>query len=71
MINDTREVMPKGSQAWNCYGNRTNVFLLVTYGFCIQDNLYNSAKIHMRLDVDYKDINYPPLMSMISTQVLE
>ena len=43
-INDTRSTMVKGSQAWNCYGNRTNVFLLVNYGFCFKDNLYDSVK---------------------------
>jgi hypothetical protein len=45
LINDTRKVMPKDSQAWNCYGNRTNVFLLVNYGFCFQNNLYDSVKL--------------------------
>ena len=32
--NEMRKPMPAGSQAWNCYGNRSNFFLLVNYGFC-------------------------------------
>jgi len=33
-VNEMRKPMKKGEQAWNCYGNRTNLFLLVNYGFC-------------------------------------
>lgn len=29
IINDSRTVMKAGSQVWNCYGNRTNQFLLL------------------------------------------
>lgn len=50
-INQTREVMRAGTQAWNCYGNRTNQFLLVNYGFCFKDNLYDSFKLRPRLDL--------------------
>lgn len=32
----------KGDQLFNCYGRRTNRFLLVNYGFCIRNNKYNS-----------------------------
>lgn len=32
--NEMREPMKAGTQAWNCYGNRTNEYLLVNYGFC-------------------------------------
>lgn len=65
-INEMRTPMPKGSQAWNCYGNRTNVFLMVNYGFCFKDNLYDSVKLMMRLDIDFSENKYPELLRMIS-----
>lgn len=34
LTNESRRVMKKGTQAWNCYGNLTNKYLLVNYGFC-------------------------------------
>lgn len=54
-INEMREPMPKGSQAWYCYGNRTNSYLLINYGFCFPDNLYNSYKIQVRMKVKYRE----------------
>ena len=47
--------MQKGSQAMNCYGSRTNDFLLVNYGFCFQNNLINSLKTNLRLDIDLNE----------------
>ena len=44
--------MPKDSQAWNCYGRRTSDYLLVNYGFCFPDNLYDSYVFHLKLDVN-------------------
>lgn len=32
----------KGDQLFNCYGRRTNRFLLINYGFCLRNNKYNS-----------------------------
>ena len=32
----------KGDQLFNCYGRRTNRFLLINYGFCLRFNKYNS-----------------------------
>lgn len=32
----------KGEQLFNCYGLRTNRFLLLNYGFCLRNNKYNS-----------------------------
>ena len=32
----------KGDQLFNCYGRRTNRFLLLNYGFCLRHNKYNS-----------------------------
>lgn len=33
-VNEIRHPLKAGTQAWNCYGNRTNRFLLVQYDFC-------------------------------------
>ena len=41
--------MKKGEQAWNCYGNRNNLFLLINYGFCFQDNLYDSFEFYVNI----------------------
>ena len=32
----------QGDQLFNCYGLRTNRFLLLNYGFCLRNNKYNS-----------------------------
>ena len=42
-----RQKMKKDGQAWNCYGARTNEFLLLYYGFAFQNNLYDSFKLKM------------------------
>lgn len=34
LYNQSRSTMPKNSQALMCYGERTNLFLMVNYGFC-------------------------------------
>ena len=33
IVNTMREPMKAGTQAWNSYGNRTNLYLLTHYGF--------------------------------------
>lgn len=47
--------MRQGSQAWNSYGNRTNLFLLENYGFCFKDNLYDSYEFNVRMDVETEE----------------
>jgi hypothetical protein len=42
----------KGDQLFNCYGLRTNRFLLLNYGFCIRNNKYNS--LGFKVFVNYK-----------------
>ena len=65
-INQMRKPMEAGSQAWNCYGNRSNIFLLVNYGFCFQDNLYDSHKFMVRLDLDFSKQGFPGVDEMLS-----
>ena len=42
----------KGDQLFNCYGLRTNRFLLLNYGFCLRNNKYNS--LGFKVFVNYK-----------------
>lgn len=37
-----------GSQLFNSYGSRTNRFLLVWYGFCYPNNLYDSVTLRLQ-----------------------
>ena len=48
-VNETRQTMKAGTQAWNCYGHRSNKFLLVQYNFCFQNNYHDSVKFQTRL----------------------
>lgn len=43
----------KGDQLFNCYGRRTNRFLLVNYGFVLRYNKYNC--LGFRVYVTYKE----------------
>jgi hypothetical protein len=54
IVNTMREPMLAGSQAWNSYGNRTNLYLLTHYGFAFQDNLNNSFQFYVRMNVDLR-----------------
>ena len=36
-----------GEQIFNCYGRRSNKFLLVFYGFCFYGNQYDSLECHI------------------------
>ena len=42
----------KGDQLFNCYGLRTNRFLVLNYGFCLANNKYNS--LGFKVFVNYK-----------------
>jgi len=45
----------KGDQLFNCYGLRTNRFLLLNYGFCIRNNKYNSLGFKVFVNVKKKE----------------
>ena len=55
LCNLQRRTLMPGEQAYYCYGNRTNKFLLMHYGFCFLGNRYDSYAIKMRMDIDLKD----------------
>lgn len=54
-INETRTPMQKDGQAWYSYGSRTNIFLLVNYGFCFENNHNDSFKFFVRMNVDLEN----------------
>jgi hypothetical protein len=45
----------KGDQLFNCYGLRTNRFLLINYGFCLRNNKYNSLGFKVFVNYPKKD----------------
>lgn len=45
----------KGEQIFNCYGRRSNKFILLYYGFCISPNQYDSLQVRIWRKVDKKD----------------
>ena len=51
MVNLNRRDLMPGEQAYYCYGNRSNRFLLINYGFCFKDNRYDSFELHLKTNV--------------------
>ena len=47
-----------------CYGNRTNKFLLLNYGFCFPGNKYDSFEFPLRTDVSQIDLFVPELVDL-------
>lgn len=43
-----------GEQAFYCYGNRSNRYLLINYGFCFLGNRYDSFETRLKLDIDLR-----------------
>lgn len=35
-----------------CYGKRSNHFLLLNYGFCLENNVFDSFEIWLNIDVE-------------------
>ena len=66
--------MSKGSQAWYCYGNRNNAFLMLNYGFCLKDNEVDSVKWYVKAEFEDKDFfadTGPTLDKMLLTSDLD
>ena len=51
-------------QVFYCYGNRTNKFLLLNYGFVFPNNHYDSYEIPIRLDIPLGEIFVPELVDL-------
>ena len=61
LVNNNRMTFEKGDQVYYCYGNRSNRYLLINYGFCFADNRYESVEISLKLDVDTTDPFIPEM----------
>ena len=51
-----------GEQAFYCYGNRSNKFLLLNYGFCFLGNRYDSYSVHLKMSLNMKEELFIPYM---------
>ena len=57
--NDIRRPIEPGEQLYYFYGERSNLFLLMNYGFAIEDNKYDSFEFHLNRDLKYiKDMDF-------------
>ena len=56
-VNKNRQTVMPGDQVFYCYGNRTNKFLLLNYGFCFPGNRYDSFEFPLRLDIPVTELN--------------
>ena len=63
-VNKNRETIETGDQLFYCYGNRTNKFLLLNYGFCFPGNKYDSYEFPLRPDVSQVDLFVPELVDL-------
>lgn len=49
-----KNVYKKGQQVFHCYGRRTNRFLLLNYGFCLNNNKYNSLSFRVWINFNWQ-----------------
>ena len=64
LVNKNRRTVEAGEQVFYCYGNRTNKFLLLNYGFCFPGNNYDSFEFPMRLDVPVGSVFMPEIVDL-------
>lgn len=50
-----KNVYEKGQQVFHCYGRRTNRFLLLNYGFCLNNNKYNSLSFRIWVNFNWQE----------------
>ena len=63
LINKNRKTIQPGEQVFNCYGLHSNKYMLLNYGFCYQDNRYDSYEVLLRLDI--------PIIETFAPQVID
>lgn len=63
-VNKMRRTIEPGEQIFYCYGNRTNKFLLVNYGFCYHGNGFESFEIPLRYDIFMDDLFSPEIVDL-------
>ena len=49
-----KNVYKAGQQVFHCYGRRTNRFLLLNYGFCLNNNKYNSLSFRVWINFNWQ-----------------
>ena len=64
LVNKNRRTIEPGEQVFYCYGNRTNKFLLLNYGFCFPGNNYDSFEFPMRLDIPVGQVFVPEIVDL-------
>lgn len=50
--NDIWRTINKGDQVYYFYGQRSNLFLLLNYGFALEDNKYDSFAFNVNMAFD-------------------
>ena len=50
-----KNVYNVGQQVFHCYGRRTNRFLLLNYGFCLNNNKYNSLSFRVWVNFNWQE----------------
>ena len=49
--NDARRTVLAGEQVFYCYGKRNNHYLLLNYGFALEDNVHDSFEFFVNIDI--------------------
>ena len=58
--NDIWRTINAGDQVYYFYGQRSNMFLLLNYGFAIEDNKYDSYTFYVNMALNkIMDVNLP------------
>lgn len=70
-VNMRRRTLQPGEQAYYCYGNRSNKFLLLNYGFCFQDNAYDSYVVKMKMNPDLQKLFIPEMVDFKSSELTQ
>ena len=50
-----KNIYQPGQQVFHCYGRRTNRFLLLNYGFCLNNNKYNSLSFRVWINFNWQE----------------
>lgn len=57
----SKNVYKKHDQVFHCYGRRSNKYLLNYYGFCLQNNKYNTLRFKVNIDFGWRKKKDQPL----------
>jgi len=52
ITNTNRQTLRKGEEAYISYGSCTNKYWLETYGFALEDSLYDSITVYLQMKAD-------------------